>query len=105
MRFQVSGNHLLRGIVVTLGFFAALVTAAIMPQSALSQFASPTGMNQSLSPGINIPSNDSFPVNIPPGGGEMFTKNCLYKGELYSPGSVVPMPGGNRECQNNGTWF
>jgi hypothetical protein len=100
MRFQVSGNHLFKGILAILGFFAVLMTAAIIPQSASSQFASLTGMNQSVSPGINIPLNDSSTV-----AGEGFTKDCLYKGELYSPGSVVPMPGGNKECQNNGTWL
>ena len=57
-------------------------------------------MNQSSSPGINIPPNDSFT-----GGDDVFTKDCLYNGQLYSPGSVVPMPGGNKECQNNGAWL
>jgi hypothetical protein len=105
VRFQAGRNHLLRGGLITLGFFAALVTAAIIPQSALSQFASPTGTNQSLSPGMNIPSNASFPISTPPGGDDGLAKNCVYKNEIYSPGSVVPMPGGNKECQTNGIWL
>ena len=32
-------------------------------------------------------------------------QNCTYAGLGYSPGSVVSMPGGNKTCQSDGTWF
>jgi hypothetical protein len=36
-------------------------------------------------------------------GGE--TKNCTYADKEYSPGSVLSMPGGDKTCRADGTWF
>jgi hypothetical protein len=76
-----------------------------IPNAFRNMLKLPTEMNRSLSPEINTPSNGSFPITTPLGGDGVFTKDCLYKGETFSPGSIVPMPGGNKECQNNGTWL
>ena len=115
-----------RGIVLT-GIFSALVIAAIIPQSALSQSVPTTGTNVSSagigtnvsSAGINSHPDESSKTPVPkllldpanrliihdPGGDDIFTKDCLYLGEAYSPGAVLDMVSDVRKtCGSDGEW-
>jgi hypothetical protein len=124
-----------RGIVLTGIFSALVIAAIIpqsalsqsVPTTGTNVSSAGIGTNVSSagigtnvsSAGINSHPDESSKTPVPkllldpanrliihdPGGDDIFTKDCLYLGEAYSPGAVLDMVSDVRKtCGSDGEW-
>ena len=101
-----STSTLIFGLVLV---FAPAILAAFS-QDSFAQSANQSAQKNVTSVPRNMsivrfdPSVGSYILYNPGGGSTVFTVDCYYANQRYSPGSTMIMPGGTKTCGNDGRW-
>jgi hypothetical protein len=90
--------------------FASAILAAFFSQDSFAQSANQSAQKNVTSVPRNMPivrfdpSVGSYILYNPGGGSTVFTVDCYYANQRYSPGSTMIMPGGTKTCGSDGRW-
>jgi hypothetical protein len=107
MKTAINGIIKITPLLFTMAIFSTTMIDTTVPQIALAQLVTneTNSTSEAPIPKILLPPSLGGSIVFDPSGDDTFEANCYYGGVVYSPGSVVNMPGGPKTCHESGVWL